>query len=174
MHYSPTILRPFSILCVAINQASSPSVGPNDIDVSKTSGGENTIAIAGRTNGGGNAVVMESDIRNKGAGEPKKGVNFVIRNEEVGESNGDVKIGLEVQPQGDVKVGFKVQLITMAMALVPHQFITTMVVQPIIAAIAPVSYWLAIAISILASAIAFSICCQPAPICGARLLLLWA
>ena len=81
---------------MATNQAGSLSVDLNDINASKISGGENTVSVNRRTSDGGNAITVESDIRNEGVGEPKGGINSIVRNEGVGESNGDTKIGLEV------------------------------------------------------------------------------
>ena len=81
---------------MATNQADSPSVGPNDVNTSKTSGGKNTIAVARGTSGKRNAIAIESDISNERAGELKGGVNSTVRNEGAEELNGDVKVGLKV------------------------------------------------------------------------------
>lgn len=72
VHSSPTICGLFFFLGVVINQVSSPSIGPNNVDIGKTSVGENTIAVTGGTGGGGNTIAVKSDIRNEGAEEPKR------------------------------------------------------------------------------------------------------
>lgn len=51
VHFSLTISRPFSTLGMATNQAGSPLVGPNNVNVSKTSSRENAVVIAGKTSG---------------------------------------------------------------------------------------------------------------------------
>lgn len=110
MHFFSTISGLFSTFGVATNHVGSPSVGLNNADVGKTSGGENTIAVAGEISGRGNAVAVESDIRNEGAKESKE----------------NEKVGSKVQPKEDVKVGYKVKPITAVTAPVSYWPVPTM------------------------------------------------
>ena len=88
------------------NQASSLSIGLNDMNTSKTSDEKNTSAVTAKTSGGKNAIAMESNIRNNKTRKSKRGVNSTIKNEGLEELNGDAKVGLKVQPKRDAKVGF--------------------------------------------------------------------
>lgn len=148
VHSSSTIPGLFSTLGVATNQAGSPSVSPNNANTSEMSGEENAVTVAGGASGGGNAVAVESDIRNEGAREPKGGVDFAVRNEGTGAPKGDAKIGLEVQLKVDAKIGFEVQPITVVTALVSH--------------------WPATVIGTLASLVTVFVCRQPAPVYDTR------
>lgn len=65
---------------MARNQAGSSSIALNEVNTSKTSGGENTVAIARGTSGGGNTITIEFNIKNEGAGKSKRGIDSVIRN----------------------------------------------------------------------------------------------
>lgn len=66
MHSFSIILRPFFTFGVAINQASSLSIGPNNVNIVKTSIRENFASAARETSSGWNLVAMESNTRNKG------------------------------------------------------------------------------------------------------------
>lgn len=81
---------------MATNQVSSPSVDPNNINTGKTSAQKNTIAVAEGTSNAKNTIIVESNIRNEKAKEPKRGVNSAIRNKRVEKPNKDAKAGLEV------------------------------------------------------------------------------
>ena len=96
VHSFLTIFGPFSILVMARNQVSSPSVGPNHVNIGKTSGEENTVAIAEGTSGGGNANAVKFDIKNERAGGPKRGVNSIVRDKRVEGLNRDTKVGLDI------------------------------------------------------------------------------
>ena len=83
-------------------------VGLNDANAGETSDRENTVTITKRTNDGGNAITMESDIKNERVRESKRGINSAVRNEEVKVPKGDAKVGLEVQQKVDAKVDSEV------------------------------------------------------------------
>lgn len=74
----------------------SPLVDLNDVNTNKTSGKENIVVIARETSGGRNIIIVEFDIRNKKAEEPKKGINSTVKNGKTRELNKNVKIGLKV------------------------------------------------------------------------------
>lgn len=71
MHLSLNILGLFSIYSMVTNQAGSLLIDPNNTNVSKTSSGENAVAITRKISNGGNIITMEFDIRNEGVEEPK-------------------------------------------------------------------------------------------------------
>lgn len=149
VHFSSNIPRPFSILSLATNQAGSLSVGPNNADASKTSGGENAVAVNRRTSGRENVIAVKFDIKNEEEGKPKEGVNPAVENKEAEAPKGDAKVGSEVQLKVNAKVDSEVQPITVVTALVFYRPAT--------------------AIGTLASLVTVSVCCQPAPVCDARL-----
>ena len=116
MYFSSIIAEPFSTFGMATNQASFSSVCWNNANAGKTIGRENVIAVVVKTGRGENAIAVESDIKNKDAREPNRGVESVVRNEEAGKA------------KGDAKAASKIHLITAATALVSHWFTTITVV----------------------------------------------
>lgn len=108
MHSFPTILRPFFTLGIIRNQANFLSTSLNNANAGKISDKKNSIAIAGRTNGRKNTIPVESDISNKEAKKLKKNINFVVANEEAGESNNNTKVDLKIQLEENAKVGSKI------------------------------------------------------------------
>lgn len=79
MHFFLIISGQFSILGIAISQASFLSVGINNVSTGKISDEENTVAVAKKTSNRRNAIAVKSDMRNKGAKKPKKGINFAVK-----------------------------------------------------------------------------------------------
>lgn len=96
MHSSLIIPGPFFILGVVANQVGSLSVDPKDANVHKTSGRKNVIVITRITCNGKNTITVESNIKNKGAEELKRGINSTIRNKKAEELKEDAKVGLKV------------------------------------------------------------------------------
>lgn len=79
MHFFPTIFEQFSILGIAISQASFLSVGINNVSTREISDEENTVAVAKKTSNRRNAIAVKSDMRNKGAKKPKKSINLPVK-----------------------------------------------------------------------------------------------
>lgn len=72
IYFSLIISRLFSILGITTNQANSSSIDPNNVNIGKTNSDENTVAVAKRTSGKKNAVIIGSNIRNKRAESQKR------------------------------------------------------------------------------------------------------